>query len=70
MGIMTSSFDDVFSYGEKYILSGLSLSRVVGLQASIAAVVKRAIEKLIYLSAPVRRSILGFKFNDNLMSVR
>ena len=50
MSIMTSSFDDVFSYGEKYILSGLSLSRVVGLQASIAAVVKRAIEKLIYLS--------------------
>ena len=48
---MTSSFDDVFSYGQKYILSGLSLSCVVGLQASIAAVVKRAIEKLIYLSA-------------------
>lgn len=47
---MTSSFDDVFSYGQKYILSGLSLSCVVGLQASIAAVVKRAtdINKILW----------------------
>ena len=44
MSIMTSSFDDVLVTGKKYILSGLSLSRVVGLQARSAAVVKRAIE--------------------------